>query len=139
MYFSTHKKKILLYFFYFVTHAALLLIFIAKITHFMGKNVFHQLNLCKRYDKLQVWSHVRCQGWHVTCHMSLHQQPQPRTLPLLTTPLCKVWCCCWSWPRSINNEWQRPKKRHFFAQWLLTISEPILLNLNPMSFLKSFP
>ena len=32
----------------------------------------------------------------VPCHM-----PKPRTLPLLTLPLCTVECC-WSWPRLIK-------------------------------------
>ena len=45
----------------------------------------------------------------VTCHYQQQPQAQARTLPLLVPPLCTVWCCCWSWPRSINNEWQKPK------------------------------
>ena len=40
------------------------------------------------------------------------------TLP--TPPLCTVGCCCLWWPRSINNEWQRPKKNFFCGDlaWL---------------------
>ena len=49
----------------------------------------------------------------VSCHMSLMPTSWTWSLPLLTPPLCTVGCCCWSWPWSINNEWQRP----FFSTW----------------------
>ena len=29
---------------------------------------------------------------------------QLKTRTLLTSPLCTVGCCCWSWPRTINND-----------------------------------
>ena len=51
----------------------------------------------------------------VTCHMSLKPTSQPRILPLLTSPLCTVRCCCLSWPWSINNEWQWPKKKKYLC------------------------
>ena len=57
---------------------------------------------------------VRCHMSPVTCHW--RQQPYANAiLPLLTPPLCTVWGYCWSWPRSINNEWKRPKLIFFCA------------------------
>ena len=32
-------------------------------------------------------------------------------LPLLTPPVCKAGCCCWFWPRPINNESQWPENQ----------------------------
>ena len=47
------------------------------------------------------------------------KQPQPRTLPLLTHPLCTTGCCCWSWPRPINNvSWRPTNLQSIFRSFL---------------------
>ena len=73
-------------------------------------------------------SGVRCHASHVT-NANNHSR---QNLPLLIPSLCIVGCCCWSWPRSINNE----RKRFFFlssARPLLNNSQPKWLNPRPMS------
>ena len=78
-------------------------------------------------------SGVTCQVSYVTCHISKAkisdspfkkcmvpvlpvtikcQKPQPRTLPLLTPPLCTVECCCWLWPRSNKFRRQQHKRNN---------------------------
>ena len=68
----------------------------------------------------------------VTCHMSLTPSAQSWTLPMITTPIYTAGCCCWSWPRSINNDLQRTKNNLSFLQQFFNISVPKLQILTPL-------
>ena len=68
-------------------------------------------------------SHVTCHVSPVTCHMppvpchlSLSQQPQPQTLPLLTLPLCTV-----GWNEKLKQEKKmdfEKKNSNFFVSFI---------------------
>ena len=71
---------------------------------------------------------------HVACHLSpvecqKRQQPQPRTIPLLTPPVSTAGFWCWSWSRPINNESGRPENQ-FFLPFLMQYCK----FLRPISF-----
>ena len=63
------------------------------------------------WQKKHQVSHVTCFVWHVTKTNSHSHRQSPQ----LTPPLCTEGCCCWLWPRPINNEWQGPKKNFSMA------------------------
>ena len=42
---------------------------------------------------------------------------------LLTPPFCTVGCCCWYWPWSINDEWQRPKENFLCGNFWLFLCQ----------------
>ena len=73
------------------------------------------LNLSTRADSSTDTKKKRRKKSGVTCQVSLVRCHVSGVI---------LGCCCWSWPRSINNEWQRLKQtknhaaiiNHFWAQ-----------------------
>ena len=60
----------------------------------------------------------------------------------LLTKLCTVGCCCWLWPRSINNDWQRQKHLFFsrgdFDHFWANISKSEIYEVSEIFPNKSF-